>query len=105
MNIPNPSPFLRSFYTIQERLDGLEENRQEIRQELAALRSSLTDLSQKVAILETRMEQTQKTFEAQMRAVVAETVADMRVQYAEWKAENRPPERSSKQLPPTEQEE
>ncbi|MDQ3813137.1 MAG: hypothetical protein M3347_04200 [Armatimonadota bacterium] len=88
MNIPNPSPLLRSFYTITEKLERLEKENQEIRQELAALRTDCTHLVTRIAVMETKLEQSQKTFEAQLRAVVAETVADLRVRYAETQAQS-----------------
>ena len=90
MNIPNPSPLLKSFYTITEKLERLERDFQEVRQEVSALRSECAAVGKDVAVLKSTLDQTEKLFEAKMRAVVSETVAELRIRYAETQATSKP---------------
>lgn len=83
MNIPNPSPLLKSFYTITEKLERLEKDFQEVKQEASELRTNCATLSKEVAVLRATIEQNEKLFEARMRSVVSETIADLRIRYAE----------------------
>lgn len=91
MNIPNPSPLLKQFYTITEKLERLEKDFQEVRREVSALRNDCSSLGRDVAVLKITLESTEKVFEAKMNAVVRETMADLRIQYAEQQAEKRLP--------------
>lgn len=81
MNIPNPAGPLvdlaRIFYTTNDKLARMEQDVREVKAETSALRTELAELKARVAVLE----ESRKTIEAQMRAVVAETVADLKIQY------------------------
>ncbi|HEY0076514.1 MAG TPA: hypothetical protein VGB77_20665 [Abditibacteriaceae bacterium] len=58
----------------------------EIRKEIAALRAECSNLAKEVAVLRNTAEQTDKVFEARMRAVVAETMSELKIRYAEQEA-------------------
>ncbi|MBV9865981.1 MAG: hypothetical protein JO316_11555 [Abitibacteriaceae bacterium] len=83
MNIPNPAgsiaEALRAFYTVDNTLKRVEEDIRSMKNEMSAIREEHSDLKSRVAVLE----ESRKTVEAQMRAIVAETVADLRVKFAE----------------------
>jgi predicted nucleic acid-binding Zn-ribbon protein len=97
MKMPSASDLndlLKTFYTINEKLERMEKDLRDMRNEVSAVRTAHSDLQSRVAILE----ENRKTVEAQMRAVVAETVADLRVQFLEAKMEMR--ESALRQTPP-----
>lgn len=83
MNIPNPSPLLKSFYTITEKLEQVERDFREIRTEISALRTECSELAKDVAVLKASLENNEKVLGAAMHAVVSEIIADLRTQYAE----------------------
>ena len=88
MNLPNIAELSRlaeSFYTINKTLEDMEEALREMRGEISAVRTSHSDLQSRVAALE----EGRKTVDAQLRAVVAETVADLKVNFMEAKMELR----------------
>lgn len=66
-----------------EKLERTERDFGEMRKEVAALRAECSNLAKEVAVLKTANEQSEKLFEAKMRAVVAETVSDLKIRYAE----------------------
>jgi len=77
------SELLKSFYTINETLERLEQDVRDMRTEVSALRSEHSDLKSRVAALE----EGRKIVQAEVRAVIAEEVADMKVKFIEAKYE------------------
>lgn len=101
MRLPNPvgpiSRLAETFYTVNQRIEQLEDEAREVRREVSALRIEHSDLKTRVAVLE----EARKTTDAQVRAIIAETVADLRIRFAESQSAARAA--PSQFLPPTEE--
>lgn len=82
-NLTGPlSRLAEAFYTIQQRTETLEQDLREMRSEVSALRTEHSDLKTRVAVLE----ESPKTIDAQVRAEITATVAELRVKFAEAQA-------------------
>jgi chromosome segregation ATPase len=78
------------YYTVNERLARMQEDIRQLQAEdrrmdaaILQLRSELSDLRARVAALE----EGRNTLRAELRAVIAETIADLRIRYAEAEAQ------------------
>ena len=80
---------LKNLLTMQKAVEDLEQDFSRVASEVSALRTDTTDLKIRLAVLESRVDQGHNTFEAQMRAVVAETVAVLRIRFVEAQAAAR----------------
>lgn len=76
---------LKRYYTIQEGFERFEQDVRDIRREIAALRDDHSDLKNRVS----RLEEARNTTAAEVRAIIAETVGDLRVKFTEAQAEIR----------------
>jgi chromosome segregation ATPase len=89
MNLPDftgrVGALAKSFYTLEQKLERLEQDLRDLRGEISALAKDHTDLKMRVAILE----EARNTTKAEVRAVIAETIADLRVRFAEAQAQVR----------------
>lgn len=85
-NLTGPlSKLAETFYTIQQRMEALEHDLREMRTEVSALRAEHSDLKTRVAVLE----ESRKTIDAQVRAEITATVAELRIKFAEAQAAAR----------------
>jgi len=88
--MPNPtetvSRLLETFYTIRQRMDRTEQDLRELRNEVSALRTEHSDVKARLAALE----EARNTAKAELRAVVAETVAELRIRFSEAQGEAAP---------------
>ncbi len=88
---------LELYYTVNERLARVQEDIRQLQVEdrrmdeaILQLRGELSDLRARVAALE----EGRHTLRAELRAVIAETIADLRVRYAEAEAQRAAPRES-----------
>ncbi len=95
------SELLKRYYTIQQNLERFEQDAREMRREIAALRDDLNDVKNRLS----RLEEARNTTAAEVRAIIAETVGDLRVKFTEVQAELRikAAEAQATALPPSPQ--
>ncbi len=90
------------YYTINDQMRRVAEDVKRLDAALAKVQEDLSTLKADVAALQ----EARQTLRAELRAVIAETVADLRVRYAEAEArrtasEGQPREGESPALPPS----
>ncbi|MDQ2730970.1 MAG: hypothetical protein M3Y56_04870 [Armatimonadota bacterium] len=75
------SESLHTFVTISDTLKRLEDDLNTLNGDVSTLRTDLNIVAKDLAILQTVVQERQKTFEAQMRAIVSETILDLTVKF------------------------
>lgn len=84
-------------YTVNQRLDRVEADVREVQRGLQEVRLDFVRHESRLAALE----EGRNTIKAEVRAIIAETVADLRVRFAEAQAAQSRPSQSSTPLPPS----
>jgi predicted nucleic acid-binding Zn-ribbon protein len=84
---------LQLYYTVNERLHRLESELRRAEDDSRAIRSEADDLKTRVAVLEETVRSLRAEMRAELRAVAAETVSELRVRFIEERdAPARPPQ-------------
>jgi septal ring factor EnvC (AmiA/AmiB activator) len=73
---------LSRYYTIQQNYNRTEQDVRDLRSQFSALRDDHNDLKNRVS----RLEEARSTTAAEVRAIIAETVGDLRAKFAEAQA-------------------
>jgi len=89
MNLPGAASkaaeLAKSFFTLEQKIDRLEEDFRDLRTEISGLRADHVEVKMRVAVLE----EARKNIDLQVELQITKTVSELRLRYAEASAQVR----------------